>query len=94
MHHPRACYLDGSRDWQEQDQQLVAVGPGNGRNSFLVARWRPPQVAECRVRRRCRGLYYGATAVPWPLPPLLLRLLLVLVLLYSQFGDSKLIIIN
>jgi len=63
VHHPRACYLDGSRDWQEQDQQLVAVGPGNGRNSFLVARWRPPQVAECRVRRRCRGLYYGATAV-------------------------------
>jgi len=26
-----------------QEQQLVAVGPGNGRNSFLVATCRRPQ---------------------------------------------------
>ena len=30
---------------EKQEQQLVAVGPENGGNSFLVARWRPPQAA-------------------------------------------------
>ena len=31
----------------EKEQQRVAVGPENGGNSFLVARWRPPQAAAC-----------------------------------------------
>jgi len=32
----------------QQEQQLVAVGSGNGQ-SFLVARWRPPLRVVCTV---------------------------------------------
>jgi len=44
----------------QPEQQRVVVGPENGGNSFLVARWRPPQAEACRVHRcfcygRCRG---------------------------------------
>jgi len=54
---------------EKKEQQRIAVmDPKMGRNSFLVARWRPPQAAACRVRRR---------------PSPLLLLLLLLVLLYS-----------
>ena len=44
--------------FKEQEQQRVAVWSGNGRNSFLVARWRPPRAAAYRVHRRSGRRFY------------------------------------
>jgi len=83
------------RQLNQQVQQRVFVG--NGCNSFLIARWRPPQAAVCRScpaveaadATRCallRRPRLQRLLLLLPPPPLLLRPLLVL--LYSQFGKN------
>jgi len=58
---------------EQQEQQRVALGPGNGGNSFLVARWHPPQAAACRDSRVRRCCGYGRCRGR----PLLLQLMLL-----------------
>jgi len=53
---------------------------------------RPPATAPDATRYSRRCYYDWATPLLLPPPPMLLRLLMVL--LYGQFGDYKLILIN
>ena len=68
-----------SANWLQQEQQRIAVGPENGGNLFVVAMQLAASVAVSADAVAAAAAAGAAAAV---------------VLLYSQFGALKLIIVN